>query len=340
MSRVQEFINQGLRPRMGPGNTLQLRAGRRFVRLSDNNGNLTATGNEWEARTGEQLPESGIQGQKAIRKGNTETVKLPNGTRGITRKWNAARNRWDFTKLGRAFYKKLRRNFVVQVPVIIKGMRKDRTTYEIKGVVPISKMGVKAPTLAIDAHTPTRNRKAKQMVLDQIPEDGVIYEFSNERYTFDPDGAWVVHEEVVATDPDTGRAEAHVNSRRLGALDTAAQLYRPDEICKEAFEDHSDMLCCQRQIASILGEALEQVCSQMEELDPLASTEGCSAHLLLDFAREKGYGLVCLHNNRPTMTRMGNPILAFNIVDRHAYFYKSQVVARQVMKWGERRGSD
>ena len=94
------------------------------------------------------------------------------------------------------------------------------------------------------------------------------------------------------------------------------------------------MLCCQRQIASILGEDLEQVCSQMEELGPLASTEGCSAHLLLDFATEKGYGLVCLHSNRPTMTRMGNPILAFNIVDRHAYFYKSQVVARQVMKWG------
>ena len=132
MFRVQDFINQGLRPHMGPGNTLQLRAGRRFVRLSDMSGKLMAAGNEWEARTGEQLPESGIQGQKAIRKGNTETIKLPNGTRGITRKWNAARNRWDFTKLGRAFYKKLRRNFVVQVPVIIKGMRNDRTTHEIK----------------------------------------------------------------------------------------------------------------------------------------------------------------------------------------------------------------
>ena len=78
MSRVQDFINQGLRPQMGPGNTLQLRAGRRFVRLSDMSGNLMAAGNEWEARTGEQLPESGIQGQKAIRKGNTETIELPN----------------------------------------------------------------------------------------------------------------------------------------------------------------------------------------------------------------------------------------------------------------------
>ena len=76
---------------MGPGNTLQLRTGSRFVCLSDNNGNLTATGNEWEARTGEQLPESGIQGQKAIRKGNTETIKLRNGERAITRRYDTVK---------------------------------------------------------------------------------------------------------------------------------------------------------------------------------------------------------------------------------------------------------
>ena len=125
----------GVRHRMDAGNTLQLRSGRRFVRLSDNTGKLTAVGNEWETRTGEALPDSGIQNQKAIRKGNTETVRLPNGTRGITRRWNAAHNRWDFTKLGRTYYKKLRRNCVVQVPVTIDGIRKDRSTYSIKGVV-------------------------------------------------------------------------------------------------------------------------------------------------------------------------------------------------------------
>ena len=65
MSRVQDFINQGLRPHMGPGNTLQLRAGRRFARLSDMSGKLMAAGNEWEARTAEQLPESGIHGAES-----------------------------------------------------------------------------------------------------------------------------------------------------------------------------------------------------------------------------------------------------------------------------------
>ena len=84
----------------------------------------------------------------------------------------------------------------------------------------------------------------------------------------------MVHEEIVATDPDTGRAEAHVSSRRLGLLDIAAQLNRPDDICTEAFEQHSDKRCCQRQNASIQGQSLEEVCNQFGELDPLAYIDG------------------------------------------------------------------
>ena len=74
MSRVQQFINQGARPRFDQQDALQLRTGRRFVRLSTPSGALTAAGNEYEARTGETLPASGFQNQKAIRKGNTETI--------------------------------------------------------------------------------------------------------------------------------------------------------------------------------------------------------------------------------------------------------------------------
>ena len=175
----------------------------------------------------------------------------------------------------------------MQVPVTIKGIRKDRTTYSIKGVVPINKMGVKATEIALDTDTPTRNRRAKQIFLDQIPEDGVIYEFSQERYEFDPEGAWVLHEETVATNPDSGRPEAHVNSRRLGVLlDVAAQLYKPEAICKEAFEHHGDKLCCQRQIAAILDLDLGHVCNELEALEPGCTEIGCTPDLLLDFAKQ------------------------------------------------------
>ncbi len=79
-----------------------------------------------------------------------------------------------------------------------------------------------------------------------------MYEFSQDRYEYGPEGAWILHEEMVAADPDSGRPEAHVNSRRLGMLNVAAQLYKPEANCKKAFEHHGDKLCCPRQIAAVL----------------------------------------------------------------------------------------
>ena len=109
MSRVKQFIDSGVRPRFDNGDSLHMRVGRTFVRLSDASGALTAAGNEYERRTGETLPDSGFQNQRAIRKGNTETIGLRDGRRGITRKWNAANSRWHFTMLGMRYYKRLRR---------------------------------------------------------------------------------------------------------------------------------------------------------------------------------------------------------------------------------------
>ena len=47
-----------------------------------------------------------------------------------------------------------------------------------------------------------------------------------------------------------------------------------------------------------------------------------------------------MYNNRPTISHEGSPILAFNIVGDHAYFYKSQVVARQVKRWAASGGNE
>ena len=56
--------------------------------------------------------------------------------------------------------------------------------------------------------------------------------------------------------------------------------------------------------------------------------------MILEFAKQCNYGCVCLHNNRPTLTHQGAPVLAFNILSDHTYFYKSQSVAKQILKWG------
>ena len=57
-------------------------------------------------------------------------------------------------------------------------------------------------------------------------------------------------------------------------------------------------------------------------------------NVILQLAKQLNYGMVCLHNNRPTLTHQGTPILAFNILSDHTHFYKSQGVAKQILNWG------
>ena len=77
---------------------------------------------------------------------------------------------------------------------------------------------------------------------------------------------------------------------------------------------------------------LQSVVSMLDEFNPEASTEGCSPNTLLQFAKHYGYGLVCLHNNRPTVTHPCAPILAFNIVDSHCYMHNSSIVFTLIVK--------
>ena len=100
MSKVEQLINSGATPTYS-GNRLMLRGGNRLSWLSRADGSLTAAGNEYEARTGSQLPPSGLQAQKPQRRGNTETIKLRSGKRVVTRRFDG--DEWKFTKAGNQF---------------------------------------------------------------------------------------------------------------------------------------------------------------------------------------------------------------------------------------------
>ena len=105
--------------------------------------------------------------------------------------------------------------------------------------------GILYPSIALEPTMAQRLSKVKQLVLSQLPQEGPIYNLGYESYILDEDGAWSMMEETVATNPDTGRGEAHVNEgtvndRAMGALDIHHHLYKHDAICKEAFQDHND----------------------------------------------------------------------------------------------------
>jgi len=82
---------------------ISLVQGKRRIRLVSDDGTVTRQGRLWEQKTGELLPAGGFLQQTAVRQGGVESIRLRDGSKGVTRRCNEARGDWDFTRLGSRF---------------------------------------------------------------------------------------------------------------------------------------------------------------------------------------------------------------------------------------------
>jgi hypothetical protein len=153
------------------------------------------------------LPAGGFLQQKAVREGDVEFIRLRDGSKAVTRRWNAAKGEYNYSRMGARYYLQMRRNFVVHVPVIVHGTRADRSTYSYKAHYTVEKSGLRSRELPLRLSSPERYERVKDMVRAGLPENGVVYEVSEERWTLDPNGGWKVSEETVGVHPDTAEAE-------------------------------------------------------------------------------------------------------------------------------------
>ena len=69
-------------------------------------------------------------------------------------------------------YKQIRRNYVVSIPVTIKGKRKHGTTYTLKSSMPIEKLGITKKQLPLNLTHAERKARINKMVEDELPSSG------------------------------------------------------------------------------------------------------------------------------------------------------------------------
>jgi hypothetical protein len=305
-------------------------------------GTVTRQGRYWEQKTGELLPIGGFERQAAVREGGVESIRLRNGTKGITRRWNEARGDWDFTRLGTRYYTTLRPGEIMwcqSVPVKVQGRRKDGSTYEYRAHSFVEMSNMTSRELPLRLRNPERNERVRELVQAKIPDDGVLYEVSEERWVLDTRGGWKVSEETVGTHPDTGEAEAHVvMDRRVGALPLPPpELLFPEAVCPQAYQDHGDNLCAPRQIAAILKRDLGEICDELREAElRLTGTDtieqGVTSRVILEFCRRHGLGAAIIHKERVIETLAGKPVLAWTVHEGHSWFYAAPQVRRALQQ--------
>lgn len=319
-----------------------VQSGRRVVTLVDSSGEKTAAGLYWEQKSGTDLPAGGFLQQAAERNGNVETIRLRDGRKAVTRRWDAATGEYKFTALGKKYYSTLRRNYVVDVPVVIKGKRKDGTTYQIKSHLKMEKLGLRPVQVPLHLSLEERRAYVKASVKRSMEQNpNALYEVSDEQWWYDDSdsASWAVHEETVGVDPLTREGESHVVlDRSVGArpMRSDAMLF-PDAVCPEAFVESDDRLCVPRQIAAILQEDMGEICHALTEACQAVYgrdnwENGATARMIMEFCKKRGFGCVVVHCEEVIETLQGSPILAFTIHEDHAYFYKDLAVRKALAR--------
>ena len=78
----------------------------------------------------------------------------------------------------------------MNVPVTIHGAPAEGHRYIKTAMLPISKLGIASPEIALEPRLGERLEKVKQMVFRQLPTDGPIYDLGYESYTLNKDSDW------------------------------------------------------------------------------------------------------------------------------------------------------
>jgi hypothetical protein len=274
-----------------------------------------------------------------VREGNVEYIKLRNGNKVATRRWDEAKGDYNYTKWGKKYYGTLRRNYVVKVPAVVKGTRSDKSKYTYKTHYTVEKLGIRPREMPLCMKSPERRARVREIIEGELPDNGVLYEVSEGIWVLDKDGSWLISEEFVATHPDTGVAKSYVVlDRRVGArpIPPPTMLFT-DAVCEVAFEEHGDNLCAPRQIAALLKRDLDEICDELRAVElRLHGTDsldqGCTSPVILEWCRERGYGAAAVHNEQVLETLPGKPVLAWKVHADHCFFYQTPQVRRALQQ--------
>jgi hypothetical protein len=300
------------------------------------NNEPTPAGEFWREITGKPLPLDVFDENAPITiRGRTEYIETSNGQQAL-RSWDAARQRYKYTPLGRKYYKNKRSRFVVNVPAKIYGKRINGTEYQIDDTY-IPAQSLQLPSIFAD-ETLTQQQKVsrvKSAILKEFRKNRtfqgrtVIGEFSDEVMVLDKDRAWQISE--LRTSPDGEDTEAILN-RPLGVLKQTKKKQYPlvpcyYDLCETALQVYDDNYCCPRQLGELLNEPWERIADEFDLILGGSGwrSVGITAKEMQAFCEKRGYGCVVFFQNKVLLKTKGEGkrTITFSVEGSHCYVYRN-----------------
>ena len=181
------------------------------------------------------------------------------------------------TLAGKRFYSQApQEEYLVSVPVTIRGRRKRGTLCERESYLPVDMLQVNQIMVSGGYPENEKEDMVRSLVLAQLDQsrtaqgEVVLLVVSGETHTYNSSQSWQISK-LNTTHDEAGRtvAEAAMRLPTRGPrkLLAAAHLPFEAEACvEEAFEDYGDNLCVCRQIAVLTKRSLRLVCDRSDNI--------------------------------------------------------------------------
>ena len=171
------------------------------------------------------------------------------------------------TKLGKGFFRDKYYEYLVHVPVIIRGRRRSGRNagagYERRDWLPVNELGgaTRHPAHLTEEQVAQRVRQQVEASLDP---GGPILQLSDETYFLDPEGHWVVSTQSTRYRNSRTEVETLLRQRMRTLTSVSFQLPCEEDVLPSAFEDKP--LCVPRQLAELLQLSVEEVCADFDAM--------------------------------------------------------------------------
>ena len=312
--------------------------------LSRPNGELTRAGQYYYQLIGRPPPSRQYdRNQPLIREGPNDYIMLRGGAKKLLRSLQPNGN-YQLTKLGRHFFKDKWVDWVVHVPVIIRGVRRNGRNrgmpYERTKRLPVTDLNVALSRQSEGLSDAQAARNLKASVLAQLgnPEpNDIILELSDESYYLDATREWTFSQQAMQVVDDQVVVDT-VLDQPLGALrDVSYQLFCGDEILESAFEQRPDKLCVARQLAELMRLPVQEVLSDFDAITGIGSKwqeQGITPRQIRSFCVWRQAPMFYVDCQGRLLDKFEPAIkeqraVAFTSWNGHAFFYKSaRTVAR------------
>ena len=203
-----------------------------YALVSRADGQLTRAGQHYYSHLGLRPPSKDFDcNQPLIREGPNDYILLRNGQKKLVRSLQGGEHR--LTKLGKGFFRDKYYEYLVHVPVIIRGRRRSGRNagagYERRDWLPVNELG--------GAMTRHPAHLTEEQVAQRVLPGGPILQLLDETYFLDLEGHWVVSTQSTHYRNSRTEVETVLRQRMRGLRSVSFQLPCKEDVLPSAFED-------------------------------------------------------------------------------------------------------